>query len=253
MIAVLTLAVLLTSVASASKIEIVNNCQFPIWPGIQANNGVPENGGFRLNSGERRTIEVPDRWTAGRIWARTGCDDNFQCETGFCGNKLGCAPDGGEPPVSLAEFTLRSENNGDMDSYDVSLVDGFNIPVFIELIDGTYTSDGGEFSCKKAGGCTANPNEHCPDELAVKNSNGATVACKSACLAFGTDEYCCSPPDHNTPETCKLSDWPNIDYYKLFKDDCPSAYVYAFDEPSGSLFTCKGNGDVAADYRVQFC
>ncbi|KAG5011417.1 hypothetical protein JHK86_023678 [Glycine max] len=47
------------------------------------------------------------------------------CITGDCGGKLKCDGVGGAPPASLAEFTLDSQEG---DFYDVSLVDGYNLP-----------------------------------------------------------------------------------------------------------------------------
>lgn len=67
------------------------------------------------------------------------------------------------------------------------------------------------------------------------------VACKSACEAFGLDQYCCSGEFAN-PSTCK----PSF-YSSIFKTACPRAYSYAFDDGT-STFTCK-----AYDYTVVFC
>jgi len=78
----------------------------------------------------QRTLNVADNW-AGRVWARTGCSFNGngqgRCVTGDCGSKLQCNGAGGVPPVTLAEVTLRG--HGGLDYYDISLVDGFNVPV----------------------------------------------------------------------------------------------------------------------------
>ena len=38
--------------------------------------------------------------------------------------------------MSLAEFTF--DGHGGQDYYDVSLVDGYNLPIAIYLIDGTF-------------------------------------------------------------------------------------------------------------------
>jgi len=77
----------------------------------------------------QRTVSIPDGW-GGRFWARTGCnfDGSGQgpCATGDCGNKLECNGAGGVPPVTLAEITLNGD--GGKDFYDISLVDGFNVP-----------------------------------------------------------------------------------------------------------------------------
>lgn len=79
------------------------------------------------------SVGVADDW-AGRIWARTGCNFNQNgqghCETGDCGDRLQCNGAGGVPPATLAEVTLRG--SGGQDYYDVSLVDGFNVPVQVK-------------------------------------------------------------------------------------------------------------------------
>uniref|UniRef100_A0A8R1IPG5 Uncharacterized protein n=1 Tax=Caenorhabditis japonica TaxID=281687 RepID=A0A8R1IPG5_CAEJA len=65
----LTLAVLLLVVAAESRtITIYNKCPFTIWPGILGP-GNPAGGGFKLDGGQARNIDVDDAWTAGRIWA----------------------------------------------------------------------------------------------------------------------------------------------------------------------------------------
>jgi hypothetical protein len=85
----------------------------------------------------QRTVNVADNW-AGRFWARTGCNFNRngqgRCVTGDCGNKLQCNGAGGVPPVTLAEVTLRGA--GGLDYYDISLVDGFNVPVQVRIFLG---------------------------------------------------------------------------------------------------------------------
>ncbi|CAD6199682.1 unnamed protein product [Caenorhabditis auriculariae] len=227
---VLAVAVLLAA-TEARNIRVYNKCPFTIWPGILGP-GNPAGGGFRLDGGQSRTVSVDDAWTAGRVWARTGCDGNFNCETGFCRNTEQCNGAGGVPPVSLAEFTLKAWGNEDF--YDVSLVDGYNLPVLI-------MTEGGN-NCKIAGGCVKDINQECPAAMAVKGHNGNTVACKSACLAFNTDEYCCRGA-YGTPDKCH----PN-QYTQMFKDACPTAYSYAYDDGT-STFTCQPS----ANYVVQFC
>jgi hypothetical protein len=70
---------------------------------------------------------------------------------------------------------------------------------------------------------------------------GGVVACRSACEAFGQDQYCCSGA-YATPTTCR----PTA-YSSVFKSTCPRAYSYAYDDGS-STFTCT-----AADYAIAFC
>lgn len=163
----------------------------------------------------------------------------------FTGNKIACGGAGGVPPVSLAEITFAGA--GGLDYYDVSLVDGYNLPLSMRPVDNFVGGGGGHYDCGKAG-CLSDLNAICPPELSIKNSGGWTVACKSACLAFNTDEYCCRGA-HGTPQTCHSSDWP-VNYPQIFKQACPDAYSYAYDDTS-STFTCRGNP--GANYEIVFC
>ncbi|EEZ98103.1 Pathogenesis-related protein 5-like Protein [Tribolium castaneum] len=229
----------LVTAAQAVEFEIVNNAGGPVWLGVQGNPGHEHlsNGGAILNQGQSITLQAAEDW-AGRFWPRTWCDSNTQhCQTGDCGNKVECGGAGGAPPASLAEITLKGY--GGIDYYDVSLVDGYNLQIAMEPIGGQ--GDGSQYSCTKCA-CGVNLLDICPQELKVINSEGATIACNSACGAFNTDEYCCRG-EHSTPETCKSTDWP-VDYPAFFKSNCPDAYSYAYDDHK-STFTCQ-----AEKYRV---
>ncbi|GKV02583.1 hypothetical protein SLEP1_g15005 [Rubroshorea leprosula] len=97
-------------------------------------------------------------------------------------------------------------------------------------------SDSGD--CQYAG-CTKDLNANCPAELQIVDSD-SVVACKRACLAFNTSEYYCGV--HSTPQTC-----PPTQYSSIFKNACPTAYSYAYDDAT-STCTCFGS-----DYLVTFC
>ncbi|CAH2075840.1 unnamed protein product, partial [Thlaspi arvense] len=77
----------------------------------------------------------------------------------------------------------------------------------------------------------------CPAELRFGDGD----ACKSACEAFRSPEYCCSGA-YATPSTCR----PSV-YSQMFKAACPRSYSYAYDDAT-STFTCAGG-----DYTVTFC
>ncbi|KAL3505261.1 hypothetical protein ACH5RR_035102 [Cinchona calisaya] len=225
----------LGSIVSATVFTIQNSCSFTVWPGTLSGNGagILGGGGFALFPGATIQLSAPAGWS-GRFWARTGCnfDDSGhgKCSTGDCG-ALKCIG-GGEPPVSLAEFTIAS-GTVDKDFYDVSLVDGYNVGI------GVHPS-GGSGDCQYAG-CVADLIGSCPKELQVIDSAGAVVACKSACAAFNRPEFCCTG-DHSTPGTCSPTE-----YSKMFKNACPSAYSYAYDDAS-STCTCAGS-----NYLITFC
>ncbi|CAG9855906.1 unnamed protein product [Phyllotreta striolata] len=228
------------STAQAVQFQIRNHEKGPVWVGIQGNPGHPhlENGGFVLNEGQEKTVNAPENW-AGRFWGRTYCNSQSNhCGTGDCGNKLQCSGAGGVPPASLAEITLKGDKG--LDFYDISFVDGFNIPISFGPQGGV--GDGSKYSCQEAQ-CKKYLNDQCPNELKL-NEDGKVIGCKSACLAFNTDEYCCRGA-HGTSETCKSSDWPK-DYPKYFKTQCPDAYSYAYDDHK-STFTCR-----AEKYTITF-
>ncbi|XP_015074124.1 thaumatin-like protein 1b [Solanum pennellii] len=229
----------IAGVNSAATFTMVNKCQQTIWPGLLSNAGIAplSTTGFVLQQGESKTISVPTSW-GGRFWARTHCTEDptgkFTCATGDCGSgKLECAGGNAAPPATLAEFTLDGSNG--MDFFDVSLVDGYNLPMLV-------VPQGGSGNNCTSTGCLVDLNGACPSELKVMSVGGENVACKSACEAFRKDEYCCAGA-FNNPTTCKPSS-----YSTLFKKACPSAYSYAYDDKT-STFTCAG----ANNYLITFC
>ncbi|KAL6217165.1 hypothetical protein ACLB2K_010382 [Fragaria x ananassa] len=213
---------------SARIFTIVNNCKETIWPAVFPGENF-NGGGFPLKPGQAIVFTAPVSWS-GRIWGRTGCNfdknGNGTCQTGACGSSLKCGASG-NTPASLAEFTLAQP-----DFYDVSLVDGFNLPLTITPVNGSGKCG--------ASGCDGDLRTTCPNELSVK-SNGKTIGCRSACDVYNTDEYCCRGVYGNAA-VCQ----PTY-YSKKFKEACPTAYSYAYDDPS-SIFTCTGT-----DYIVAFC
>ncbi|KAL6522068.1 Thaumatin-like protein 1 [Orobanche minor] len=214
---------------------LVNRCGYTVWPGILSNTGSPSLGstGFQLQTGATQSLQAQPGWS-GRLWGRTGCSFDTttgqgSCTTGDCGsNQIECNGGGAAPPATLVEFTIGSTSGG-LDFYDVSLVDGYNLPVMVEAV-------GGSGGCGSTG-CVADLNRMCPTELRAADGQ----ACWSACGAFRTEEYCCSGA-YGTPATCR----PSI-YSEVFKSACPTSYSYAYDDAT-STFTCAG-----ADYTITFC
>ncbi|KAL4605633.1 hypothetical protein ACB092_09G044000 [Castanea dentata] len=233
----LTLALFFLPGAHSAKITFTNNCPRTIWPGTLTSDQKPQlpNTGFELASKASLALDVQAPWK-GRFWARTRCTTNsgkFTCETADCSTgQVACNGNGAIPPASLVEINIAA--NRGMDFYDVSLVDGFNLPVSV-------ATRGGTGDCK-ATSCPANVNAVCPPELQVKGSDGSVLACKSACTAFNQPQYCCTGA-FNTPKTC-----PPTNYSRIFKQQCPQAYSYAYDDPT-STFTCSS----APDYVITFC
>ncbi|KAG0459167.1 hypothetical protein HPP92_022295 [Vanilla planifolia] len=232
------MAWLLIGAAAATTFTFSNQCHFTVWVGTQSGGNNPQlsQTGFQLDQGSTSSLSAGPGWS-GRFWGRSFCSTDgsgrFSCLTGDCSTgQVSCNGATGAPPATLAEITLGS--SGGQDFYDVSLVDGYNLPV-------SLTPAGGSGDCRTAG-CRSDLNSNCPQELAVKRADGLVVACRSACEAFGDPKYCCTG-QYNSPETCKPTD-----YSKIFKNACPDAYSYPYDDQS-STFTCTG----PASYSLIFC
>ncbi|XP_019435114.1 PREDICTED: thaumatin-like protein 1b [Lupinus angustifolius] len=224
-------------VTQGAKVTFTNRCSYTVWPGTLTGDQKPQlsTTGFELASGASNSVDLPAPWS-GRFWARTGCSNNngkFSCATADCASGLvECNGAGAIPPATLIEITVAE--NGGQDFYDVSNVDGFNVPMSV-------SPQGGSGECKTSS-CPANINAVCPTELQLKGSDGSVIACKSACLAFNQPQYCCTE-DHNTAATC-----PPTNYSQIFEQQCPDAYSYAYDDKS-STFTCNAR----PDYAITFC
>ncbi|KAF5445051.1 hypothetical protein F2P56_034134 [Juglans regia] len=216
------------TMALAVTFSFDNQCIDTVWIAIISSNGPTlGGGGFPLAPGKLVIHNAYPGWS-GRVWARTGCNfdssDNGNCSTGDCGS-LNCSGVG-QPPFTSAEFITASEPT-ENNVYIVYLTDGYNVGMRINVTGGTI-------DCPYAG-CIADLNGSCPSELKVVNNvSGSVVACKSACKAFKTAEFCCAD-DHSTPQTCTRTQ-----YSEMFKKACPNAYSYPYDDVS-SRFACPGS------------
>ncbi|KAL7168716.1 hypothetical protein ACSBR2_039042 [Camellia fascicularis] len=180
--------------------------------------------------------------------AQTGCNFNElgvgTYQTGDCDERLECDGMGAIPPASLFKITL--DTGIEKDYYDVSFVDGYNLPL-VAAPQGVY----GECN---ATGFVTDINMGCPKELQVVGKDGGgeegsggggsgsgsgsgrVVACKSACNAFGLDQYCCSGEFAN-PSTCRTNR-PN--------DTIPAPPIYP-EQQSPPIYQeqQQGHGEIA--------
>jgi hypothetical protein len=183
-----------------------------------------------MAAGDLQVIGWSNKFS-GRVWPRSGC-------TGT-GNNVKCAQTGND---TLAEFTLNAGMKDDW--YDISLVDGFTIPLAIIQLDGAWTPDPsyvpggkllGDMNCGSPV-CAVNLLTNCPASQQIKDSMGNVVECRNGQSSNG---------GHGpTPVTS---------YMKM---GCPTSYTYAYDDPQ-SLFTCpsveQNNGVGAKDYEIVYC
>lgn len=124
---------------------------------------------IKLAASESSTICFPapasgkDIQWSGNVFARTGCDSSGQnCKTGDCGStSAGVCPTGtgGNPPATLAEFTLNNQSSftstTQSDFYDVSIINGINVGVSMAPVSGTFVAGSSPYSCGSPGATTA--------------------------------------------------------------------------------------------------
>ncbi|KAF7292759.1 hypothetical protein MIND_01174400 [Mycena indigotica] len=243
------------AVASADRvITVYNACPFTVWPALFTDPNSPggrpaQVTGWEAGKFTAVTFNVPERWN-GRIWGRRNCnfangntDPNTSCLDGGCNGGLKCAFIGGTgvPPATVAEFNLNADG---VDWYDVSLVDGYNLPMRITNDVGCPAPD-----------CPVDLGPNCPAELKGPfDSVGFPVGCKSACVVdslAGKNAHnpnCCTD-EFSTPGACPPS---GVRHYDYFKRNCPNSYAYAYDESSGTaLWTCAANR--RPHYTITLC
>lgn len=205
--------------ANAAVFDIKNNCPFTVWA------GATPGGGRQLNRGEIWSLNVPPGTKTARIWPRTDC--NFDrsgrgsCLTGDCNGFLECTVFG-KTPNTVVEYALNQYAN--FDYFDISVIDGFNLPVEIRS-----NSRG----CTKDIKCTQDIKGKCPPQL---KTNGG---CNHPCTVFKTDQDCCTGPFIESCQPTKFS--------RFFKDLCPDVYSYKQDKTA--TFTCASG----TNYNVIFC
>ncbi|MER6209522.1 thaumatin family protein [Streptomyces sp. NPDC001642] len=222
-----------TAPAGKRLITVVNRTPKTVWAIVTDTALYP--AGRQLAPGQSVSVTVANSW-GGRIWGRTGCTSTAagHCATGDCTSVC----EGANPPTTLGEFTFDAYAG--MDFYDVSMVDGSNLPMYINISHTTTVDPVSSSGCYK-GVCTSDVD--CPAAMRA-TSGGQVVGCQPPCAAFGGDTYCCrgawAGRDH-----CVPAKWP-VDYTQVFKRAAPYAYSYAFDD--GATMPCKG----ACYYRVTF-
>ena len=230
--------------ASAGRrlVTFVNEMSQTIWVAAAPNPSTPLAAtGWVLLPGHSVTISTPNNLNT-RFWGRTGCVFNSHgvghCQTGDCGGLFQCKG-WGTIPATLAEVNFDAWDG--LDFYDVSMVDGSNLPMYINVAGGSASNKVSSDGCIPAG-CTKPV--QCPKVLDVK-VGGKVVACISACARLGGDQYCCRGP-YAPRADCDPAKWP-VDYAAVFKRAEPYAYSYV-DDDATSVYVCKGR----CNYRIVF-
>jgi hypothetical protein len=198
-----------------------NHCGYDVWVGAEGNPiappvpcsagcpggtvcntanqlctwSVPSASNWELAGGQSMALTLPPSW-GGRFWPRTECataNGQTTCATGDCGGNLVCPVGvGGRPPATLAEFTVMPPSSGS-DFYDVSNVDGSNVPLSIAPTPGTFDptpppganlpyycgSPGCTSNCGALPACSWDLASSCPSALQDQDP-GHYVGCRSA-------------------------------------------------------------------------
>ena len=229
---------------SRRLVTFVNKMSETIWVAAAPNPATPLAAtGWVLPAGQSVTITTPNNLNT-RFWGRTGCVFNSagvgHCQTGDCGGLFQCKG-WGTIPATLAEVNFDAWDS--LDFYDVSMVDGSNLPMYIN----TTSSSGGTVDPISSDGCVpagCTKPVVCPSILDVKVGS-TVVGCISACARLDTDQLCCRG-QWSSRAACDPAEWP-VDYAAVFKRAEPYAYSYV-DDDATSVFTCKG----VCDYRITF-
>jgi len=175
---------------SRRLVTFVNKMSQTIWVAAAPNAATPLAAtGWVLPAGQSVTITTPNNLNT-RFWGRTGCVFDSagvgHCQTGDCGGLFQCTG-WGTIPATLAEVNFDAWDG--LDFYDVSMVDGSNLPMYIN----TTSSSGGTVDPISPDGCVpagCTKPVVCPSILDVK-VGGTVVGCISACARLDTDQLCC--------------------------------------------------------------
>ncbi|KAI7861763.1 thaumatin [Spinellus fusiger] len=184
------LAIGSASMVSGATITVKNNCSYSSQINQQTNNAAPGTNAFVLAPGKSSNIYVADNW-AGRVWPRPECTGKTDCDP--------------PAPASLAEFNFGSFAG--LTFFDVSLVDGFNVPLSVQPNGGTNCPSA---SCHKLPAC---PNGN---QFKNINNNGKVVSCQN--------------PNRDSGATT---------YAATTKKACPTVYTYSHDD--NATLACKTN------------
>lgn len=219
--------------------RFINECDQPIWAGASGDE-VPA-GAFDavgwLDPQECVAVSVSEAVNS-RVWARTACIDDV------------CAAGGNEGRGTLVQLNLPAEGT---DVYDVSLVDGFNVPMAMIPVPTSATTEGEP--CRAAS-CAADLTVVCPEALLRYDDQGEVAYCASSCQACQACPGCVDCGDPGGPACIDCGAFADFcctgqaceanEHTMLWKSLCPDAITHQGDP--GAL-TCTQR----TDFDVIYC
>jgi hypothetical protein len=189
-----------------TQINIVNQCSQTISACQTDQTG--QITSYALGSGASKLIDVGTSWPGGLIWGYPGGSaDPTDCNTA-------------KPQADLAEFTINGFSN--QDSYDISNVNAYNLPLKIAPTSQVTVS--------------------------------GTTCGSPSCTINNLNSFC-QPPNTLTPgpgDGCFNTDGPNTGTptsgTQQFDNACPEAISYTTDT-TGKVYGCP----TGTNYKVTFC
>ncbi|KAJ7561150.1 hypothetical protein O6H91_03G018600 [Diphasiastrum complanatum] len=190
----------------ASTINIKNQCSKPITACSASQTASTACYVLGAGSGSQ-LIDVGSSWPGGIVWGFPGSSGNPGD-----GNNA-------KPQANLAEFTINGFSS--QDSYDISVVNAYNLPMQIDAIG--HTGSG---------------------------TNCGTIQCSIPNL----NSFCQSPNTLTGPpgDGCYNHDGPNVSSgtsgTRAFKNMCPKTITFTTDTV-GTVYGCS----TGTNYEVVFC
>lgn len=240
----------LAAASNTTRLSVTNQCVFPVWMATQPNAQIaPLPGGtVKLSKGQSHSYSIPTSGWAGRLWPKIGCDGNGRnCTAGEA--VAPCPASGCEPPADTKiEFNFPNLSSRTNAWYDISLVDGYSLPVKIQPRGGESGSCVTTKCNLSLNSCPQNETQGLGDLRVVKN--GSVVQCLSPCKKWNYPapygkgkpeteapgvELCCPNNDVNR---CRTGPVVQTKFVQTVRQACPTAYSYAYDDRAG-LHDCS--------------
>lgn len=296
--AAMAYALLGAAAATPRRLRIVNACASePLWVAHIAGGTVgPDHQDVKIAPLKHHDFKTSDGLSATRFWPKMRCDPSGgSCAIGDSGGPdeacvrrdqgwddySNCAP-----PVDTkfeASFgehgkpcNPKAPGGSEMagcDYVDLSLVDGFTLPVKLEISGGECRDSRDEGLVEEID-CSGLSLDDCPlDEvlsaagmtvsLQAKNPlTGAVGGCYSPCMRLldtkwanqeqrsaeepGVAPYCCPTPPIS-PDACRAGPIIDTQFLGLVRRKCSGAYGYAYDDSTG-LLRCSSSARYTLTY-----
>lgn len=233
-----------SSVLASGSSVVYNLTAPPISESVQ----IPGNG--------TQTITV--KWS-GSIYAATGCDSKgANCVTGMCnvnGKPVVCSTPGVAPfpgPLTTAEFTLAPAGP---DYYDVTLINGMNVPVSMAPASVTTQTGSDAYFCQTPGSTTASttglpgctwtfsPSATQAPYMALVNPSGTPCPATGSCPSGQTCGLAATFGTTTLTKTCGVQiGWWTPDEICAFTGN-------SFGSPINCTSAVKGQGTVTDLYQ----